>query len=92
LFLHQVIERFDGIVNHGILIGKLLLPGDWTFDFGLDFPNQGFGLGVHWIGPHRMSGFSVPSGPAAGGPTLPSGTGRSLADSDPVTPVAVEGN
>jgi hypothetical protein len=92
LLLHKVVDGLDRIINDGIIIYKLFLPGDWTFDLGLDFPYQVSSSGVHWIGPHRSLGFSVPLGCTADGPSLTSGTGMCPADSAPVNPVAVGEN
>ncbi len=53
LLLHQVINGLYRIVNDGILIDELLLTGNGTFDFKLDFPQEGSGFAVHCLVPDK---------------------------------------
>ena len=92
MLLHQVIDSLDRIINDGIIIYKLLLPRNWTFDLGLNFPYQVSSSCVHRIGPHRSLEFLVPSGFVADDPFLPLETDRSQADSVPMNPFAFEEN
>ena len=40
-------KGLNRIVNDGSVGGEFPLLGDGVFDFGLDFPDQGAGNGVH---------------------------------------------
>ena len=47
LFLEEVIKSFNGIVDHGRFVAEFTIPCDGTFEFGLDFTDQGSGVVVH---------------------------------------------
>ena len=86
-----VIELLHGKVNHGILICEFTLFRELVLESVLDLTYQGSGLMVHFLVPSSSSGSCVSLVLAVGGPFLPLRTGRSLASSDLVNPVAFQG-
>ena len=47
LLLEEVIQVLHRIVDHRRVVAEFTIPCDRTFEFGLDFTDQGSGVVVH---------------------------------------------
>ena len=74
----------DCCFNYGIVAGEFTRACDWIFDLALDLLNLVSGLAVHWFDCGKSLVSCARWVPIAVDPVLSSGTGRSLAGSDPV--------